>query len=297
LYSVWNRKIAASIEQEWVVKMKNFTEQDQRITRDLEKYQLAPPSPDLHDRVLRAAREAMARGGDTELPWSVRWLTACRVFRQEILAFASALMLILGVVMQLGISQSALADSIERLSVISAVSGRLNKAISMDCTLLTKGAGSEYSKYRVRWNATGVTRTDMDLVDGTEQSLWIYKETVSARDDGTAVRTMAISDLPSTWYPPLEFLTPAILAQNIKERYGFMQAEHHDKDGLLLIGRGNREVIEISIDSKEYLPTMIKKYLPDSPQEHLEEVRFQWNKPLPHRLLVPGSTEVKRQVN
>jgi hypothetical protein len=76
-----------------------------------------------------------------------------------------------------------------------------------------------------------------------------------------------------------------------------MQAEHQDKDGLLLIGQENREVVEISIDTKEYLPTMIKKYLPDSPQEYLEEVRFQWNKPLPQELLVPGSTEVKRQVN
>ena len=94
-----------------MVKMKNFTEQDRRITKDLEKYQLAPPSPDLHDRVLRAARGAMARSEDAELSWSGRWLAACRAFRQEILAFASALMLILAVVMQLGIGRSALAHS------------------------------------------------------------------------------------------------------------------------------------------------------------------------------------------
>jgi hypothetical protein len=297
LYAVWNRKIAASIEQEWVVKMKKFTEPDQLITRDLEKYQLAPPSPDLHDRVLRAAREAMARSDDAELPWSGRWLTACRVFRQEILAFASALMVVLGVVLQLGMSQSALAYSIERLTIVSAVSSSLSKAISMDCTLLKKGSRSEYSKYRVRWNAAGVTRMDMDSVDSTEQTLWVHEGTISARDDDSGMHTTAIPDLPSTWNPPLEFLTPAILAQNIKERYGFMHAEHKDKDGFLLISREHREVIEISIDAKDYLPTMIKKYLSDSPQEYLEEVRFQWNKPIPQGLLVPGSTEVKRQVN
>jgi hypothetical protein len=76
-----------------------------------------------------------------------------------------------------------------------------------------------------------------------------------------------------------------------------MQAEHQDKDGFLLIGQENREVIEISIDAKDYLPTMIKKYLPDSPQEYLEEVRLQWNKPLSQGLPVPGSTELKRQVH
>jgi hypothetical protein len=279
-----------------MVKMKNFPEQDQRISRELGKYRLAPPSPDLHDRVLKAAREAMARNDGAELPWPGRWIAACGAFRQEILAFASALMLILGVVMQIGISRSALADSIERLTILSAVSGSLNKAISMDCILLKKGAGSEYSKYRVHWNATGVTRTDMDSVDGKEQTLWIYKGTVSAKNDGSVVRTMTIPDLPSKWYPPLEFLTPAILAQNIKERYGFMQAAHQDKDGFLLIGQENRDIIEISIDGKEYLPTRIKKYLPGSAQEYLEEVRLQWNKPLSQGLLVPGSTELKRQV-
>jgi hypothetical protein len=280
-----------------MVKMKNFMEQDQRIARDLEKYRLVPPSPDLHDRVLWAAREAMAQSDDAELSWLRLWLTACRAFRQEILAFASVLMLILGVVMQLGMSQSALAHSIERLTVISAVSGSLNKAVSMDCTLLKKDAGSKYSRYRVRWNTAGVTRTDMDSADGTEQTLWIYKGTVAAKDDVSVVRTMAISDLSSKGFPPLEFLTPTVLAQNIMERYGFMQPEHQQEDRFLLIGRKNQEVVEISIDAKEYLPTLIKKYLPDSPQEYLEEVRFQWNQPLSQGLVFPGSTELKSQVH
>ena len=42
--------------------MKDFTKQDQRITRELNRYRLAPSSADLHDRVLLAAREAMVNG-------------------------------------------------------------------------------------------------------------------------------------------------------------------------------------------------------------------------------------------
>jgi hypothetical protein len=281
-----------------MVKMNTFTEQDQRIAKDLEKYQLAPPSPDLRDRVLRAAREAMARGGDAELLWSDRWLTACRVFRQEILAFASALMLILGVVMQLAGSQSVLANSLERLKTTNAVYRCLHRTMSMDCTIMKPTVREENSQYRVRWNAAGVTRIDLHATDVKERTLWILEgsDSVAYNEDGN-ISSMTIAAIPSEWQPAMEFLTPAILAQNIKERYGFIQAEHHDKHGLLLIGQGNREVIEISIDAKEYLPTMIKKYLPDSPQEYLEEVRFQWNKPLPQGLLVPGSTEVKRKVH
>jgi hypothetical protein len=287
-----------------MVRMKNFVEKDQRITREFDKYRLPPPSPDLHNRILRAAREAMA-SSDAELGWIDRWLQAIVSFRQEILAFASALMLILGVVMQLGGGQSVLADSIGRLTVMAAASGSLYRATSMDCSVLKPGAGDE-AQYRVRWNTSGVTRVDMDSLDGTEQTLWISKGIVSAADyEGGTVRSMAITTMPSKWQPPMEYLTPAILAQHMKERYGLMHAERHDSAGreeFLLIGQENQQTIEIAIDPRTYLPITIKKYSPGSgrtgEQRHcLEEVRFQWNNPIPQELLVPGSSAVKRQVH
>jgi hypothetical protein len=285
-----------------MVKMKDPMEQDQQITREFGRYRLAPPSPDLHDRVLRAAREALA-SRDAELHWTGRWLRACGAFRQEILALASALMLILGVVMQLGGVQSVLADSIERLTVMVTVSGRLSRATSMDCTVLKPGTGDENSQYRVRWNAAGVTRVDMDSTNGTGQTLWISKGTVSVADyEGGALRSTAITTMPSKWQPPMEFLTPTILAQHMQERYGLMQAERKDgagPDEFLLVGQENQQVIEIAIDARTYLPTTLKKHLPDSvrtgkERDCLEEVRFQWNKPIPQGLLVPGSSAVKR---
>jgi hypothetical protein len=227
-------------------------------------------------------------------------------FRQEILAFASAVMLILGVVMQLGGDQSVLADSIERLEVMITVSAGLYRVTSMDCTVLKPGAGGENSQYRVRWNAAGVTRVDMDSTNGTERTLWISKGTVSVADyEGGAVRSTAIATMPSKWQPPMEFLTPTILAQHMEERYGLMQAGRQDgagPDEFQLVGQENQQVIEIAIDARTYLPTTLKKYLPDSgrtgkERDCLEEVRFQWNKPIPQELLVPGSSAVKRQVN
>ena len=177
--------------------MKDSREQDQRITREFGRYRLAPPFPDLHDRVLRAAREVLG-SSDADLPWTDRSLRASWAFRQEILAFSSVLMLILGVAMRPGGGQSVLADSIERLTIMAAVSGRLYRATSMDCTMLKPGAGHEDSQYRARCSATGLTRIDMDSTKRAGQTLWISKGTVSVTDheDGT-VSSMAITAMPS----------------------------------------------------------------------------------------------------
>jgi hypothetical protein len=284
--------------------MKDSIEQDQRITREFGRYRLAPPSSDLHDRVLRAAREVLA-SRDAELHWTDRWLQACGAFRQEILAFASVLMLILGVVIHLRGSQSVLADSIERLTVMATVSGSLYRATSMDCTVLKPGLVDVNSRYRVRWDEAGLTRIDMDSTNGTEQTLWISEGTVSVADyRGGPLRPTAITTLSSKWQPPLEFLTPTILVQHM-ERNGLMQAKRQDgtrEDEFLLIGKENQQVIEIAIDARTYLPITLKRYLPDSARtgkerDCLEAVRFQWNKPIPQELLVPGSSAVKRQGN
>lgn len=287
-----------------MVKMKDFTEQDQQITREFDKYRLSSPSPELHDRVLRAALEAWSIE-DARLHWTSRWLRVCVSFRQEILAFASALMLILGAVMQLGGGESVLADSIERWTVMTAVSGSLYRATSMDCTMLKPGAEGESFRYRVRWSADGVTRIDMNPTEVIEQTVWISEGTVSTADsaDGT-VRSTAIATMPYKWQPPMEILTPTILAQHL-ERYGLLQAERPNSAGpgeLLLIGHADQQVVEIAIDAKTSLPTTLKRFSTHSArngmgQVCLEEIRFQWNEPIPGELLVPKSSAVKLQLH
>ena len=282
--------------------MKDSMKQDQRITREFDRYRLAPPSPDLHDRVLRAAREALA-SRDAELPWPGRWLRACGALRQEILAVASSLMLILGVVMQLEGGQNALADSLERLTVMASISGSLKHATSMDCTVLKRVTGDESAQYRILWSTAGVTRIDIDSTGGTERTLWISNGTVSVADQRGTVHSMAITAMPSNWHLPMEFLTPTILTQNMK-RYGLMQAESQNgagPDELLFAGQEDQQAIEIDIDAETYLPKALRKHFPNSARGkesvYLEEVRFQWNNPIPKELLVPGSPAVQQKAN
>jgi hypothetical protein len=284
--------------------MKDSMEQDQRITKELGRYRLASPSPGLHERVLLAAREAWTNS-ESGLRWTDRWMRACGEFRQEILAIASAFMLILGVVLQLGGSQSALADSVERLTVMAAVSGSLHRATTMDCIVTKPGAADERVQYRLRWNAAGVTRVEMTSARGTGQTLWISNGTVTAVDDeGGTLHSTSTTDMPSRWKAPLEFQTPATIAQHLK-RFGLRQADDQGSaqpGELVLVGQENQQVVEIAINSRTALPTALKKFPPaqggtGKGLAGFEEVRFQWNKAIPQELFIPDLSTIRKQVH
>jgi len=214
-----------------------------------------------------------------KIPWSFLQSLASWAFRKESLVFASAVMLILSVVMHSAENQSALANSMARLKVIIDVSARMNRASSMDCSVLKPEAGGENSYYRVRWSAGGVTRVDREAADGVQQTLWISNTTVPP---------------DPVWQPSMEFLTPAILARHVEGQYGLMQAGQRDaaeRGEFLLIGRENQQTIEIAVDERTYLPKTIRKYSPDSGTDQARncvlEVRFLWNRPTPEGLLIP----------
>jgi len=201
-------------------------------------------------------------------------------------AFAAAVMLILGAVMHLSGNQNTLANSISQLKVIVDVSSGVYAATTMDCTVNIPDAGGQSSDYRVRWSSTGVTRIDMDPNNGTEQTLWISN--------------MIVPPDP-VWQPAMEFLTPAILAQHMEERYGLAQTGSKSGAGqyeFLLAGQEDRQTIEIAVDERTYLPKMLKKYSRDSgktgqQRQCLMEVRFLWNQPILREVFIPGSHDAK----
>ena len=118
------------------------------------------------------------------------------------------------------------------------------------------------------------------------------------------MRSMAIAALPSKWQPPMEFLTPAILAQHM-ERYGLTQAERQraaQPGELRLVGQERSAGYRNVRRRKDRSPNKDKKisagFVPDGQKAGLlEEVRFQWNRPIPQELFVPDSPEVKHQVH
>jgi hypothetical protein len=220
------------------------------------------------------------------------------MFIKEILAFVSAVMLIAGGVLHLSGNQSALAYSIERLKIIVTVSAELRHAASMDCTVRVQGAGHIQSAYRIRWGAIGTTRIDADASDGGKQTLWVPDGAVSmAPYARLSMQTTTVPTAPrdALWGPAVEFLTPAMLAENMESRYGLVRAVYQDGSAwneVLLVGQDNQQVIEVAVDVTTFLPVTLKKYQQDSSQPGgertcVEEVRFQWNQPIPRGLLAP----------
>ena len=240
-----------------------------------------------NDLTLRAARAESRRG-----------LWGRGIFRKEIMAFASAVLLIAGGVLHLGGNQSALAHSLAGIKAVVTVSSVLLRAASMDCVIVNRDPGQAPSSYRVRWGASGVTRVDMQSVNGLERTLWIRDETgPKALYEGISMRPAATPVTPAdpVWKPALEFLTPAALAEHMEARYGLVQAGHRDETGrneVLLVGRDNQQVIEIAVDVTTYLPITLKKYRQNpggagAEQTCVEEILFQWNQPIPAELLTP----------
>jgi hypothetical protein len=207
-------------------------------------------------------------------------------FSHLAVAFAAAVMLILGAVMHLSGNHNALANSISQLKVLVDVSSGVYAATTMDCIVNIPDAGGQSTDFRVRWSSTGVTRIDMDPNNGTEQTLWISNMNVPP---------------DPVWKPAMEFLTPAILAQHMEERYGLAQTSSKSGAGqyeFLLAGQKDRQTIEIAVDERTYLPKMLKKYSQDSgktgqQRQSLMEVRFLWNHPILREVFIPGSHDAR----
>jgi hypothetical protein len=220
------------------------------------------------------------------------------LFRKEVLAVASAAMMILGLIVHLNSPQTALAHSIEQLKVIVSISMSLNRAVSMDCTVMKPEAGGKNTSYHVLWRINGDVRVDMASTGGA-QTIWISDETISfAGSDGGSIRSMLLKTIAPgpVWQPAMEFRTPKLLAKQIEEQYGLMQTGERSDAGpgeFLLTGREDRQAVEITVDAKTYLPKALKRYELDSGRTNgdricLMEVQFHWNRSIPKELFVPG---------
>ena len=226
------------------------------------------------------------------------------LFRKEILAVASAILLIVGAVMHLSGSQNALAHSIEQLKVIVTVTMSLSRATSMDCRILKPEARGENTSYHLRWRTNGDARVDL-VSGGVAQTIWISDETISlAGPDSGSIRSMPLQTISPgpVWQPALEFRTPRLLAKQMEERYGLMQIgerSNPDSTEFLITGQQDGQAVEITVDAKTYLPTALKKYALNSGRINgnrpcLVEVQFHWNQPISNELFVPGSLASKQ---
>lgn len=265
------------------------------------------PEPDLDNLLRRTLKDDIPSEAETRmnrqfqslkgrldravtLPEPNGWPWMRGPFRKEILAATAAAMIVLGLVMQFSAPKTALAHSLEQLKVIVTISMSLNRAIFMDCAILKPEAEGEQTSYRIRWRADGDARVDLNSSGGA-QTIWISDETISLAGP--------------VWQPALEFMSPEIVAKHIKEHYGLMQSFGRASAGtneFLIAGREGRHDVEITVDTKTYLPKLIKKYSHNSGRTNearncILEARFLWNLPVPTELSSPQTPAAERSVN
>jgi hypothetical protein len=239
-----------------------------------------------------------------ELSETEGWFRTRGPFRKEILAIASAAMIILGLVMQLSVSQNALAHSIEKLKVIVSISSSLDYVSSMDCRVMKEDARGEQVFYRIRWRTNGNVRVDMDSSESTE-TFWIPHETIFlAGPGGGSARSMSINTMTAdpVWQPIQEFISPKVLAKYVEEHFKLMQSSGragYGTDEFRIVSVADRQDIEINADAQTYLPKFLRKYshdqaLNNGEQTCVMEARFLWNQPIAAELFHPGASALEQ---
>jgi hypothetical protein len=232
------------------------------------------------------------------------WLWMHGAFRKGLLVSVSAVMLALGILMHLSESKSALAYSIEQLKVMQTISIKLNQAAFMDCSIMTPGNGDIRTSYHLLWRAGGHTRIERISADDTK-TIWISDATVaSPGSDNDSISLKALA-ADSKWQPAMEYRTPSLLVRNMERRYRLMEIKGiggNRADEFQIIGRDNRQTVEITVDARTYLPKALRKFDPDSDRNNGEricrlEVRFLWNQPVPDDWFIPRKLPGKQSID
>lgn len=252
------------------------------------KDDLPPDAKSAMNRRFLRFREGLDRSGQERADQDSSW-RSMPLWRQALGAAAAAL-IIVGFVMQLRGSPTALAHSIGQLKAIAAVSAGLKRATSMECTVRQTDRDGAPTLYRIQWRATSGARIDMESSGGVH-TLWVPRKTISAAVVGMIPALDAGMQEP-VWRPALEFASPVTLSRQMEIRYGLMQGGRMSAAGeFTIVGREGPQNIEIIVDSQTYLPIVLRKLSRGPNPRALIEARFRWNQPIPAEPVDPTNLE------
>ena len=216
-----------------------------------------------------------------------RWRALRPVFRKEVLACASAIMLAAGAVMHLGGYSNVLADSISLLKISISVSEQVRLARSMDCTIRMSGERALAATYRVRWVRGAGTRVDVENPRGIHQTFWLIQGRVTAAGDA--------AQAPGLAEPVVALLAPAELASRLDGGWQLRpEAVQHHPDRLVFAERRDGAVIEVHFDRKTFLPVSLSRIPSEADRagggNASLSADFFWNQPVVPELRVPEVT-------
>jgi len=220
----------------------------------------------MKERILRFRKEIEQPRQIRRRNLSVGW-----IFRKEVLAGASVLMLVSGGALQLIGYRSALADTVSALNTSVSVRVDAHKSDKMNKTLWVSESGIIIADH---------------IHNTTEKAEGVWK----------------ITD--ATFRPVLWLMTPEELAERLYGKWKLRLYEQTDKpdQGLFIfLDQEEKAVLEMTVDLNTYLPLRIEKFLPESPEldekgRSVMQAHFNWNQPVSPQIMIPKTLSKNHDV-
>ncbi len=284
---------------------KNTSHQNKtdNLIRQVLKDDLPPELEEkLKDRLLRFRKKLEHPKPKRRLDLRAAW-----VFRKEVLAGASVLMLVLGGALQLAGHRSALADTVSVLNTSISVVDRVGRTETMECQMEIPGDNGLPLSYTIRWISPNLTRLDAQQKDEMNKTLWITESGITIVDhiNNTTEKAAGVSDITDAAFNPVLWLvTPEELTDRMYVRWQLRLYEQKEKPGqglFIFINQEEKTVLEMTVDLTTHLPLDIKKFLPPSAETGEKgrlamQGRFRWNQPVSPRIMTPKTLNEDQSV-
>jgi hypothetical protein len=276
-------------------------EAERRMQRRLTEFRIRIGRPGQEPEV-RPARFWQKLFGPGYRPAGVRW-----IFNKQSLAFLSIFMLAVGGFLQATGHRSALAESLTSLRTSVSVADSVRQSGFMECRVHVAAEEGVSSEYVIRWIQPGTTRVDVQKAEEVRETLWITNGDLAVIDHLKNVsqkfaRLEQLKD--SVFQPVLAFLSPALLAENLEQRWQlerFEQESGSHQGTFTFTNHEKGSILKMIVDLGTFLPIQISRLHPSTekggPAEELMRLDFTWHRPdsnqgmmLPETLRKNGSS-------
>lgn len=230
------------------------------------------------------------------LKW-MQWM-----FKKQVLASVSIIMVLLGGALQITGPRSVLARSISLLKTSVFVSNQVLHAGSMECSVQVPAENDKPLEYSIQWLSPDRTRVQVaESSYNIIKTLWLLNEEITIADHNkkTLRKVKNIEQINDPQFQHvMGFLSPFDLAERMDGKWQLRQYKQQgecERETYTITIPEETAFLEVIIDLCTYLPINIKKFLPDSTKKNgeakmLMNIHFKWNTPIPPQIMLPKIT-------
>ena len=217
-------------------------------------------------------------------PAVVRWIV-----NKQSLAFLSIFMLAVGGFLQATGHRSALAESLTGLRTSVTVADSLRQSGFMECRVQMAAKEGVPLDYVIRWVQLGMTRVDVQKAGEVRETLWITNGDVVIVDHlkNTRQKFASLKQIQDSLFQPvLGFLSPALFAENMDQRWKlewFEQKTGSRQGAFTFTNHEKGSYLKMIVDLDTFLPVKISRSRLSAekggPAEEVMRLDFTWNHP------------------